>query len=137
MRNKEFQTGKIGVDFVVAPDGSEIRLLHELGKGGLSECTLPENSVSAAICHRSIEEIWLFVQGTGRLWRNQNGKEEITKVLPGVSVTIPKGTHFQFRNDDTKPLKFVISTMPPWPGSDEAYLVRGKWQATVDTHLEK
>jgi len=115
MKNKEFQTGKIGSDFIVAPDGSEIRLLHELERGGLSECTLPEHSVSLAVCHRSIEKIWLFTQGAGRVWRNQNGTEEITKVLPSVSVTIPKGTHFQFRNDDTKPLKFVISTMPPWP----------------------
>ena len=29
------------VDFVTAPDGSEIRLLLETPRGGLSHCTLP------------------------------------------------------------------------------------------------
>jgi len=25
----------------------------------------------------------------------------------------------------------VVVTMPPWPGSDEAYEVEGKWEPTV------
>lgn len=31
------------------------------------------------------------------------------------------------RNTGDKPLKFVITTMPPWPGKDEAFFVEGKW----------
>ena len=50
---------------------------------------------------------------------------------PGVSLTIPLGAHFQFRNTGEAPLRFVIVTMPPWPGEDEAYGVEGHW--TVDS----
>jgi mannose-6-phosphate isomerase-like protein (cupin superfamily) len=46
-------------------------------------------------------------------------------------VTIPLGTHFQFRADPDAPLAFVAVTMPPWPGADEAFVVEGPWRATV------
>jgi mannose-6-phosphate isomerase-like protein (cupin superfamily) len=58
--------------------------------------------------------------------------EEIVEVAPGVSLSIPLGTHFQLRNDADQPLAAVAVTMPPWPGDDEADLVEGKWPATVD-----
>ena len=122
-----FETGGIGDEFVSAPDGSEIRLLHELRGGGLSECTLPPGGVSAAVTHRTIEEIWLFTEGSGQVWRKQGDRESVTDVSPGVSLTIPLGTHFQFRNMGEWPLKFVISTMPPWPGEYEAPRVPDYW----------
>lgn len=34
-------TAALPADFVTAPDGSEIRLLLETARGGLSHCTLP------------------------------------------------------------------------------------------------
>ena len=52
-------------------------------------------------------------------------------MTPGVSLSIPLGTHFQLRNDGAEPLAAVAVTMPPWPGDDEAYLVEGKWPASV------
>ena len=42
-------------------------------------------------------------------------------------MTIPLGTHFQFRNLGRVPMAFVIVTMPPWPGEDEAYRVPDFW----------
>ncbi len=122
-----FETGRIGDEFVSAPDGSEVRLLHELRGGGLAECTLPVGGVSAAVTHRTVEEIWVFVEGRGQVWRRQGDRESVTDVSPGVSLTIPLGTHFQFRNTGEGPLKFVISTMPPWPGEDEAPRVPDHW----------
>ena len=122
-----FETSRIGDEFVSAPDGSEIRLLHELRGGGLSECTLPPGGVSAAVTHRTIEEIWLFTEGRGQVWRRQGDLECVTDVSPGVSLTIPLSTHFQFRNTGDGPLRFVISTMPPWPGEDEAPRVPDYW----------
>ena len=122
-----FETGRIGEKFVSAPDGSEIRLLHELRGGGLAECTLPVGGVSAAVTHRTVEEIWLFTEGEGQVWRRQGERECVVDVSPGVSLTIPLGTQFQFRNTGERPLKFVISTMPPWPGEDEAPRVPDYW----------
>jgi mannose-6-phosphate isomerase-like protein (cupin superfamily) len=51
----------------------------------------------------------------------------MTELTPGISVALPIGTHFQFRNDGTEPLDIVAATMPPWPGEGEAYFVEGKW----------
>jgi mannose-6-phosphate isomerase-like protein (cupin superfamily) len=50
-------------------------------------------------------------------------------------VSIPVGTHFQFRAAGegpvagAGPLAAVGVTMPPWPGDDEAYEVTGAWPA--------
>ena len=64
------------------------------------------------------------------MWRRQNGREEIVVVEPGVCLTIPLGTHFQFRALGDEPLAVIAVTMPPWPGEDEAHPVEGKWSAT-------
>jgi ribonuclease PH len=55
----------------------------------------------------------------------------VTDLVPGLSVAIPTGAHFQFRNDGTQPLDIVAATMPPWPGDGEAYFVEGKWPAAL------
>ena len=111
----------------IAPDGSEIRLLPELSKGGMCHCTLPPKKTSIAIKHRTIEEIWYCLEGEGEVWRRLDDKEEVVKVNKGISLNIPKGTHFQFRNTGTQPLCLIITTMPPWLGPSEAVKVKGKW----------
>jgi mannose-6-phosphate isomerase-like protein (cupin superfamily) len=112
----------------LAPDKSEIRLLPCLKGGGLAHCTLPPGRTSSAVSHKTVEEIWYFFEGEGQVWRKQGSQEQVTEVNPGVSITIPHGVHFQFKNTGTKSLKFIISTMPPWPGATEAYSVPGYWQ---------
>ena len=52
-------------------------------------------------------------------------------VEAGVCVTIPLGTHFQFRSLGDEPLAALAVTMPPWPGDDEAVVVTGQWASTV------
>jgi mannose-6-phosphate isomerase-like protein (cupin superfamily) len=124
----EFQTQKLRVEYdYLAPDGSEIRLLQSMNHGGLAHCSLPPGEVSAAVRHKTVEEIWYFIEGNGEVWRKQGEKEEVVLVEPGVSLTIPVGTHFQFRNTGSKPLKFLICTMPPWPGEEEAVKVKDYW----------
>jgi mannose-6-phosphate isomerase-like protein (cupin superfamily) len=44
-----------------------------------------------------------------------------------VSEMIKLGCHFQFKNNGTETLKFVVVTMTPRPGPDEAFYVEGKW----------
>src|ERR1700738_3378659 len=115
----------------IAPDGSEVRLLGSLPGGSMAAFRLEPKAVSRAVAHRTVEEIWYFTGGQGRMWRKLGEKEEITDVTAGVSITIPTGPQFQFRCDRAEALEAVVVTMPPWPGSDEAYAVPGKWEPTV------
>ena len=116
---------------VLAPDGSEIRLLAEVSGGSTVHCTLPPGSVTQAVRHRTVEETWFFLSGEGKVWRKSGGHEETTPVRAGVALSIPLGTDFQFRTLSDEPLTFVISTIPPWPGPDEAVAVEGIWQAKL------
>ena len=111
-----------------APDGSEIRLLQARDAGSFVHCTLPVGVVSKAIKHRTVEEIWYFLSGEGEVWRKMGDDEEVVKAVPGLSLTIPLGAHFQFRNTGNEPLTFVLVTMPPWPGEDEAIPVEDYWE---------
>ena len=115
----------------IAPDGSEVRLLGASVRGSMAAFRLAPGTVSKAVAHRTVEEIWYFTSGQGRMWRRLGEAEEITEVGRGVSVTIPTGVHFQFRCDGSEPLEAVAVTMPPWPGADEAYPVPGKWEPTA------
>src|SRR5262245_36205664 len=112
----------------VAPDGSDVRVLLGLDAGGMAHFQLGPGRTSVAVTHRTVEEIWFFLSGHGEMWRKQGGREEIVPVEPGVCLTIPLGTHFQFRSLGREPLTAVGVTMPPWPGEGEAVPVRGKWE---------
>jgi mannose-6-phosphate isomerase-like protein (cupin superfamily) len=92
---------------------------------------LAPGQTSTAVAHRTVEEIWVFVSGRGQMWRRQRQREEVVSVEPGVCVTIPVGTHFQFRCLGHEPLGAVAVTMPPWPGDHEAARVPGKWRPSV------
>lgn len=116
---------------VIAPDGCEVRLLAQTARGSMAHFTLGPGQVSRAVAHRTVEEIWYFLSGQGRMWRRHGREEAIVELTPGVSLAIPLGTHFQLRNDGAEPLAAVAVTMPPWPGEDEAYSVEGRWRATV------
>ncbi len=116
---------------VMAPDGAEVRLLAALAGGSMAHFTLGPGQVSQAVTHRTVEELWFFVGGAGQMWRSHGGKETVVEVSEGVSLSIPLGTRFQFRNLGDTPLCAVAVTMPPWPGEDEAQFVEGKWPASV------
>jgi mannose-6-phosphate isomerase-like protein (cupin superfamily) len=120
-----------GARTVKAPDGADVRILLGLADGTLAQFELAPGETSSAVTHRTVEEIWLFVSGRGEMWRRQAGREEVVPVEPGVCLTVPLGTHFQFRSLGPDKLAAVAITMPPWPGAAEAVKVAGKWPATV------
>ena len=127
-----FETGKIGAaPDAIAPDGSEVRLLGSLARGSMAAFRLMPGAVARAVAHRTVEEIWCFTAGRGRMWRRLGDREEVTEVAPGVFITLPTGTHFQFRCDGGEPLEAVAVTMPPWPGAEEAFTVAGIWEPIV------
>lgn len=78
-------------------------------------------------CTQTIEEIWYCLDGKGEMWRYEEDEQTVVELYPGMTLTIPTGTHFQFRNTGEVPLRFLIITMPPWPGNDEAYRVDDFW----------
>jgi mannose-6-phosphate isomerase-like protein (cupin superfamily) len=116
---------------VKAPDGSDVRPLLSLAGGSLAHFELMAGKTSIAVAHRSVEEIWFVTGGRGEMWRKAGEREEITALAPGVSLTMPLGTAFQFRSFGPAPLTIVAITMPPWPGADEAYAVEGTWPPSV------
>lgn len=127
-----FATKHMPVDRdALAPDGSEVRILLGLAAGGMAHFELAPRQISKAVTHRTVEEIWYFVSGRGQMWRKQEGQGSVVDVHPGVCITIPLGTHFQFRSFGHEPLAAVAVTMPPWPGEGEAIVVPGEWQPTV------
>lgn len=115
----------------IAPDGSEVRLLVSLARGSMAHFRLAPGGVSRAVRHQSVEELWYFVAGRGRMWRKDETGEAIVEVHPGLSLDIPVGTAFQFRTDGDTPLEAVGVTMPPWPGPHEAVFVEGTWTPTA------
>jgi mannose-6-phosphate isomerase-like protein (cupin superfamily) len=123
-----FATRQLGpVHDVLAPDTSEIRLLVNTSQGSMAHGTLPPGGVSLAISHSTVEEVWYVTEGRGQVWRKHDGHEEVVDVGPGTALTIPVGAHFQFRTVGDEPLRFVMWTMPPWPGAHEAVRVPDYW----------
>ena len=109
---------------VIAPDGSEIRLLAASAQGAtrasLCEVRLSPGAVSRPVYHRSVEEIWYVLAGRGQVWRCPPGAEaEPVDVRPGDTLVIPIGWRFQFRAAPDAGLRFLCYTSPPWPGPDE------------------
>jgi mannose-6-phosphate isomerase-like protein (cupin superfamily) len=119
---------------VAAPDGSRVRPLCRIaGLGSFAQFRLEPGEISRAVSHATVQEIWYITGGTGLMWRHQEGRDPVTvELAPGVCLTIPLGTAFQFRADDGgEPLAAVAVTMPPWPldheDEDEARPEQGPW----------
>jgi len=116
----------------IAPDGSEIRLLVAHGAASMCEVRLPPGGVSIPVRHRTVQEIWYFLEGEGEVWRQApDGMALTAAVGPGSALTFPLGCRFQFRNLGAGDLRFLCVTTPPWPGEHEAILEPdvGAWKA--------
>jgi mannose-6-phosphate isomerase-like protein (cupin superfamily) len=121
---------------VVAPDGSLVRPLCVIGGlGSFAHFQLSPGEVAKAVSHETVQEIWYVISGQGEMWRRPGGGAATTVELrPGVCLTIPLGTAFQFRAaPGDEPLQVVAVTMPPWPaGSEhEARPESGPWTPTA------
>jgi|SRR5579862_3235481 len=116
---------------VIAPDGSQVRLLHRLPRGSMAHFRLEPGQVTKAVRHRTVEEIWYVTAGHGEIWRSQDGVAEVVVLTTGTTLTIPVGTAFQFKAAPDAALEIVGVTMPPWPGEGEAMLAEGPWRPTV------
>jgi mannose-6-phosphate isomerase-like protein (cupin superfamily) len=113
-----------------APDGSDVRVLLGASGGGMAHFELAAGKVARAVAHRTVGEVWFVLAGRGEMWRRQGEREETVLLEPGVCLTIPLGTHFQFRASEADRVAVVAVTMPPWPGAEEAFFVPGPWRAS-------
>jgi mannose-6-phosphate isomerase-like protein (cupin superfamily) len=116
----------------VAPDGSDVRILLGLAGAGMAHFELRAGAVSVAVRHRTVEEIWYVLSGRGEMWRREAGEETTAELSPGVCLTIPLHTEFQFRSRGPEPLSVLGITVPPWPGDGEAIRSDGLWAASVE-----
>ncbi len=123
-----FESRSLSLDAdCIAPDGSEIRYLAGTDRGSSVHCTLRPGQTSLAVRHKTVDEIWYCLSGRGEIWRATGDYEEVVETRPETSISIPVGTHFQFRNVGDEALTFAITTMPPWPGDSEAIRVADYW----------
>ncbi len=112
-----------------APDGSDVRILAAGTLGSMAHFELAPGQVAKAVRHKTVEELWFITAGEGEMWRKTASEESVVELFPGLSLSIPVGTTFQFRNtDEDDPLEAVAVTMPPWPGEEEAEIVTGPWE---------
>ena len=115
----------------VAPDGSDVRVLLSVGGGSVAHFQLGPGGTSVAVAHRTVDEVWYFLTGRGEMWRKFGRQEAVVALSTGVCITIPVGTRFQFRAFGYEPLAAVGVTIPAWPGGNEAKIVAGLWEPTV------
>jgi mannose-6-phosphate isomerase-like protein (cupin superfamily) len=59
----------------VAPDQS-VRILLGLAGGGMAHFELAPGTTSVAVAHRTVEEIWDFLEGRGEMWRKPQELED-------------------------------------------------------------
>jgi len=107
----------------IAPDGSDVyfRVL-DADRASVVEVVLAPGRTSRPVRHRTVEEIWYFLEGTGDVWlRSPDATASETRsVAPGDIVVVRTGWAFQFRASGAGPLRFLCFTSPPWPGEHEA-----------------
>lgn len=93
--------------------------------------TVPPRQINHAAVHATVSEFWYILEGIGEIWRKDDAEQTVTRLEAGVSIDIPVGTAFQYRNIGDVDLKFICISMPPWPGDSEACYVDGAWPATI------
>lgn len=114
-----------------SPAGADIRCIMDGEHGNMIHSTVPPHQINRATVHATVSEFWYVLEGHGEIWRDDGTESHVTDLVPGISIDIPVGTAFQYRNVSDTDLKFICISMPRWPGDSEATYIEGKWQPTV------
>ena len=100
-------------------DGSSIRELAgpswtPAREQSLAEATVPVGGATAAHYHRTIEELYYIVAGTGTM---RLGEEE-RGVKGGDCIVIPPGAEHKLTNTGVDPLVLLCCCAPPYSDED-------------------
>lgn len=114
----------------IAPDGSEVRLLSAVPRGSMAHFTIPVGQTIRAVRHKTVDEIWFVLSGSGHMWRSDASGDGVVEFSSGMSLVIPVGTAFQVKNSGPGDIEVLGQTMPAWPGNDEAEITSGPWSPT-------
>jgi len=114
-----------------SPAGADIRFIMDGDTGNMIHSTVPPGQVNHATIHATVSAFWYVLEGAGEIWRNDGTAERVTALGPGVSIDIPVGTAFQYRNTGHSALKIICNSVPPWPGDHEARHLHGAWEPTI------
>jgi len=115
-----------------APDGSVVKPLLRTELASQCHCTLAAGATSWPVAHYDIAELWYCLAGEGQFYCEGTNQDQPFAIAAGASWHIPPRKVFQFRNSGAQPLMFLITTTPPWPGSQAANTrVTGYWADTV------
>ena len=91
-----------------SPAGADIRFIMDGETGNMIHSTVPPGQINRATVHETVSEFWYVLEGEGEIWRRDSSDERITSLVPGVSIDIPVGTAFQYRNVGAQPLNRVV-----------------------------
>ncbi len=120
----------------LAPDGTKVYELIEGERGSLAIFEQNAGDISIAVKHEIVEEIWYVLSGAGQIWTKsrEGGAEKIIEMHPGVVMSLPVQTHFQFRNTGLVSLRIAGLTLPSWAHANEpAPEVEGYWSIAQHT----
>jgi mannose-6-phosphate isomerase-like protein (cupin superfamily) len=105
-------------DPLTPPDGSEV---HELARPpdlarnqSLAEARVAPGSETVEHFHRTSEEIYYFLEGSGRMRLG----DATAAVEAGEAVVIPPGTRHKVWNAGAEPLVFLCCCSPPYSDDD-------------------
>src|SRR5258708_12959987 len=104
-----------GVPDVAAPDGSDVRVLLQLDRGGMAHFELGAGRTSVAVAHHSVDEIWYILRGHGEMWRRQGDRREAGLLGPRTRVSIPPRARLPVRAPAPPPPPPGPPPPPPRP----------------------
>lgn len=115
-----------GCEPFVTKDTSEIREImayrnSNCKRFSLAEATLHPGRETQAHLHRETEEVYYFLQGSGRI--RINGEEG--EVRPGDAILIPPGSTHKTWNTGGEDLVFLCICCPPYEHSDTTIVEDG------------
>ena len=96
----QLKNSRAGAPDTLAPDGAEIRVLLDRPQGAerlsLAEALVKPGERTACVSHRTIEEFWYILKGTGLFHRStlDGSREETAAVAPGNALLIPRAIDF-------------------------------------------
>jgi len=114
-----------------SPAGADLRFIMDGAAGYMIHRTVPPGQINSATVHATVSEFRYVPEAQGEIWRKDAMQKRVTSLVTGMSIDVPAGTAFQYRNLGAQSLKFICIAMPPWPEDLEASHLVGAWEPAI------